>query len=1256
MKRFLYTAAFCVFLLIFGAHVLLPSTNAEKNILLNLLDLPAPPPNPSVRRSIRNLPAQFFNKSKPPEDDALVEDLLIYWQHQSDAYRELGYNPKPSEKTLQRIISEIESDPEKLTDFLNILPENSETADFVKKIYDGQMAREDFDEDWGRHVKRWLTYHSRHFSDELFKDAEKVRDADEYVTNQDELLALARVDWEKARPILERLYSDSRQPVSQTLARWAFYRRALDEDSKGDIEKYRDELKAAVENKSASAGMRDLAFDALVKEKEWSGLDDWYLTLLEDETLADLRVNGRSYTGLTTIMFYSPPEKRLERMLQLVKSNNSAVRGAAVRNLALLLDEKNPEVLRALLPWLEDANWAPEFNGERRRLIAALAQVVLPESVPGLIAVLNEKQTQPVKTLSSMTKTMPMANATGNAANMMSVNPKFSVNNNGAGEDYYPLRYEAISALIVQRDARAITPLRAILPQVESWMRGQIVSALLASRGFSIAEQVEALESAARNAPLENEEELTNNTAVITNNSPMPTPPLVRPSATIATMPMRGNSNVAIASRPFNPSDIKPLLAQQLIGQAEPEEELVTALIERISILDAKDSPTAFGLRRIIRNWSGAAINALLLRDVKNNKTDVDSIVKLLSLRKDLREKQWNDVSDIRAGNSFALGLSACLIESSPDYDALLRGENAEAKTAMLACARLIRAALPVETVAKNLNSPNKLLASAAERYLEAEDSPAAQNFVLAANPNKAKILGARTSFQSDATRATSVYLPALFESVNASAPFPGYYFSSEELREAERNLQKEVLETPELLGVYAFDDNFIRIYRDRAVFSWQTDKARFYERALSGEEFEGFKDYLASKRVNELPPFLLGCEENCEEKELLMLGRNGGRRIYLLGGALPEFFAELDKIFGRMREPEAKLRYALEKEIKGLEILLADDNLSAETVWKNGADWRVLLSDAARRKQIDEELENQDEADETREDFDYEKIWKTRRQRREQREFENFAWHNFTGKKLAGFADQPSNVEFIPKFDGAAARASGEQWKARTPTFEVRADADGLYKISGGQTVKIRDGFYNKPVITTNGCWAAATKYDMEAGAKLVRVNLATKKEFLVDAEDYPRFEAVAFLPSVGKVLIFGGGYGDYESETDDVPRQQRRQPGRGEYYLLDAETGAMQKAKGEMLPFAQQTFRPLQTTGAADEFWAAIPDDERNETSVGTYNAKTFAFKPLLKIPQIKFGSMEMWIDGDKIYFVYNGHLLSLPLPRKNTPPPTN
>ena len=418
---------------------------------------------------------------------------------QSERYRELGYNPELSGRSLDRVLGEIEKDPDKLTDFLNVLPETPDVAELVKRIYDGRSTDKNEDEDYGENrIKNWLKYHSSYFSDELLAATQAVSDTSNgYVSNQNDLLALARVDWNKAKPILDRLYNDPSQPVSQTLARWAFYRHALDTDSLGDIERYRDELKADVENKKASDGLRDLALDALVKEKSWNGRDDWYFTLLEDETLADLRVGGSSYTGLTTLMLYEPPEKYADKMIELVKSSNPAVRNAAVRNLGTMLDDKNIEIVRVLLPWLEDKNWAKETGGERQKLINALQNFEIPESVPGLIALLDEKAEREVAEYSSMS----------NSANVMIGNRMSNVAVTTRTVDYYPLRSEAISALAKQKDIRAVPALRRILPQAEQYERTNIIRAIYFSNGFSIPEQITALEAAAQTVKEEMESE-----------------------------------------------------------------------------------------------------------------------------------------------------------------------------------------------------------------------------------------------------------------------------------------------------------------------------------------------------------------------------------------------------------------------------------------------------------------------------------------------------------------------------------------------------------------------------------------------------------------------------------------------------------------------------------------------------------------------------------------------------------------------------
>ena len=270
-------------------------------------------------------------------------------------------------------------------------------------------------------------------------------------------------------------------------------------------------------------------------------------------------------------------------------------------------------------------------------------------------------------------------------------------------------------------------------------------------------------------------------------------------------------------------------------------------------------------------------------------------------------------------GSSVALGIAACLLDTQGDYNALLVSENAEAKAAMFGCARLIRAELPVRIVAQNLSSPNKLLALAAERYLESEDSPEARQIILSKYPNEAKILGARTFFGENSDTPNAGMIAALFKTVENLPWFDEsylFYNDDEKIRATEKKLQKEVRETPDLLGVYAYDDSFVRIYQDRVMFSYAEDESRYRERYLTEAEFNNLKNYLAANRVDELVPFLSYCE-GCEESELLMLGRQGGRRVYFKGDKPSAFFAGLDTLFEEMRKPPAKLRYELEKSFR---------------------------------------------------------------------------------------------------------------------------------------------------------------------------------------------------------------------------------------------------------------------------------------------------------------------------------------------------
>ena len=166
------------------------------------------------------------------------------------------------------------------------------------------------------------------------------------------------------------------------------------------------------------------------------------------------------------------------------------------------------------------------------------------------------------------------------------------------------------------------------------------------------------------------------------------------------------------------------------------------------------------------------------------------------------------------------------------------------------------------------------------------------------------------------------------------------------------------------------------------------------------------------------------------------------------------------------------------------------------------------------------------------------------------------------------------------------------------------------------------------------------------------VRINLLTNKEYLVPIEGYGQRYPVAYVSGLNRVLIvrddaYSGDYEFAQPEDKDAAPADADPSG---MLLVDPATGVTQPIAGEFRPISQQTFRPLQKTSRPNEYWAAIPKEEKNETEVGIFDMNHFGSRAVMRIPKIKFNSMYMWADeaGGKIYFVYRGHLLALPLPR--------
>src|SRR5690606_24637024 len=106
-----------------------------------------------------------------------------------------------------------------------------------------------------------------------------------------------------------------------------------------------------------------------------------------------------------------------------------------------------------------------------------------------------------------------------------------------------------------------------------------------------------------------------------------------------------------------------------------------------------------------------------------------------------------------------------------------------------------------------------------------------------------------------------------------------------------------------------------------------------------------------------------LACSSDCNSKQLLMIGKTGGRRVFVKGERkMPEFFANLEAFFEEMKRSPAKLKYYAAEQIPGMEVLFADERFAAVSVWKKGGDLRMLATDRPLEKSIDREVDRENE------------------------------------------------------------------------------------------------------------------------------------------------------------------------------------------------------------------------------------------------------------------------------------------------------
>jgi hypothetical protein len=204
-------------------------------------------------------------------------------------------------------------------------------------------------------------------------------------------------------------------------------------------------------------------------------------------------------------------------------------------------------------------------------------------------------------------------------------------------------------------------------------------------------------------------------------------------------------------------------------------------------------------------------------------------------------------------------------------------------------------------------------------------------------------------------------------------------------------------------------------------------------------------------------------------------------------------------------------------------------------------------------------------------------------------------------------------------------------------------SEEGGLWKKGAGENTErlSRAGVYANPLLTPDSKWVVAAKTDSDWSKPnyVVRLNLQTRREYRVDLPPADQLAPIAYVAAHNKFLLRRARDQENVSSGPEEP----------EFYLLDVATGRTQKVAGDFTPLLQEGRRSLQPTGKPFEYWAAIPNREKNQTRVGRYNSRDFSFQMALDVPQLTFDSFSMWVEEKeaKLLVIYEGQLLRLPLP---------
>jgi hypothetical protein len=377
--------------------------------------------------------------SEAPDQRDDLATLIEHWKSYPHGHRA----EKPAATTRERLLKACEDQPAAFESLgFRFSPTDPGVTQRIQRLYERMPSTSEEEKKARAKARDWLMCEAGLLRSELREEAEKAFQHALEKNRRSYLDAFLRHAPSEGKKLLLQ-HSQDTDAASRQLA----LLRLHDQDTP----RWRSALQRLVESAAAPA-LRIEALKALAA-KPWPGSDEWLLGLFNHAELGFYKEDYHTTEPFAEIV-KAAPDVWIPRLTKLVGSKDRAVHDNAVRCLAQFhLSDTREDALKPLLPWLTDPGWAldPEHDG-RLRLIQSLDRVNLPESIPGLIWVLEHDA------------------------------------------DYWLTG--AASALAHYRAREAIPALRkALLSEGDNYHQRSIASALLKLNAFPNAELVDGIEA-----------------------------------------------------------------------------------------------------------------------------------------------------------------------------------------------------------------------------------------------------------------------------------------------------------------------------------------------------------------------------------------------------------------------------------------------------------------------------------------------------------------------------------------------------------------------------------------------------------------------------------------------------------------------------------------------------------------------------------------------------------------------------------------